>query len=229
MNAVVSWTGDGTTWPNSSFEQGVVRISGTVTAGASWHVARDRLGWTTVVLLGQGEAARGPRIRARADDVISSSHLDPIRVARAIGDQLEPGMDRAELGVLRIGPHGRLVELVNASLPALIHWDPHHGIAPYEPIGRDPRSIPVGATTELVRLAPGAILIAATSGLLAHDASWQDLGRFVRAIGVDMLGGLIADAPPPELARLLRQSWPTSAGPSGMVLAGVGRPMMAVA
>src|SRR3972149_4116722 len=76
---VHTWSGDESVWPEAALSQGPVRISGSVLdRGASWHVARDRLGGTTVVLIGRAAPPAPPspprdrpahrRRRPRRDD-----------------------------------------------------------------------------------------------------------------------------------------------------------------
>jgi len=214
-----TWTGDESGGPSAALIQGPVRISGAVLgAGASWHVARDRLGWTTVVLIARPQRCEvlgvDAIVRACADrcvDPLTTAHM----LARRCG-----GMDPAETGVLRIGPRGQLVELLNVSLPAMIHWDPRQGIAPFEPVAVATGYPPDGTVTEMVRLAPGAVLFAATRGVLPHEAGWQELNELVSSLAIDRFGGQIADVPPNELARLVRSSWTLGDGPAGTIAVG---------
>ena len=225
---VRTWSGDERGWPDAALAQGPVRISGTVLdSGASWHAARDRFGWTTVVLIGRAGATPGASalasavVRAEADQ-----RGDPMRTAQAMLDHLGPEAERAELGVVRIAPHGLLVELLNVSLPAIIHHDPIDGTCPFEPVARGARRLPLSTSTDMVRLRTGAILVAATSGVLSHDAGWTALNGLVSALGLDHFGGLVADTPPPELGRLVRSSWAGAPGPRGLVA--IGLPSAAV-
>lgn len=220
---VNAWSGDETVWPEAALEQGPVRISGSVLdGGASWHVARDRFGWTTVVLLGRrasigGSTLAGAVLRAEAD-----RRSDPARTAQAMLDHFGPDDEEtSELGVLRIAPQGVLVEILNVSLPAIIHHDPIHGTCPFEAVARGARQLPLSTLPEIVRLDTGAVLVATTSGVLSHDAGWDELNGFVSALALDHFGGLVAATPPPELGRLLRSSWRGADGPSGIVAVGL--------
>jgi len=214
-----TWTGDESGEPSAALVQGPVRISGAVLEpGASWHVARDRLGWTTVVLIARPPACEvlgvDAVVRACADrcvDPLTTAHM----IARRCG-----GIDPAETGVLRIGPRGQLVELLNVGLPTMVHWDPRHGIAPFEPVAPRTGRPPAGAVTEMVRLAPGAVLFAATRGVLPHHAGWKELNELVSSLAIDRFGGQIADIPPSELARLVRSSWTLGEGPAAALAVG---------
>lgn len=176
------------------FEQGPVRISGTTSLDSSWQVIPDRLGWKTVVLASGLPDAWSSRL-------LSSLGTDAEDVARAavgLDRQLRRWAEAESVGVAlaRIAPEGRLIEFYNASLPTVLHWDPIEGVSPYEP-AHDQRS-------EVVRFSPGAALIFATEGVLGRGASWSDLRAFTRDIGLEPLGGNLAEAPSAELARLIR-------------------------
>ncbi|MCA9605020.1 MAG: hypothetical protein KC619_05475 [Myxococcales bacterium] len=216
-----SWTGDETVWPDGALAQGSVRISGAVERDASWHVVTDRLGWTTVVLVGRPDeralhtADIDAVVRACADRC-----FDPVRVARALTHRFGLWMEDAELGILRVGPQGHLVELLNVSLPAILHYDPRDGVVPYEPIGAT-EGLNELATTEMVRLEPGALLLATTEGVLPRSASWADLHVFVAAMGFAHFGGQLADVAPPELAHILRTSLDLGEGPRAVAAIGL--------
>jgi hypothetical protein len=222
---VNSWSGDAGAWPEDPVMRGALRISGTVLdPGATWYVTTDRLGWSTVVLLSEPEPAEcwdAFSILRRC----AEANCDPVRTALALRDRLrEHSIDRCRrtgLAVARIGPHGRLVELVNVSLPTVLHWDPIEGLSPYEPIFHDLDALTGSATSEMLRLRPGSALVLTTPGVLDHHASWSELRRFALALGLDPLGGTVADAPPSELARVLRSSWGGADAPSGIVVIGL--------
>lgn len=208
--------------PDMSLAQGPIRISGAaLNAGASWHVASDRLGWTTVVLLGSAPT----HVRTSSVDAVvrkcAEECADPLRTALAIRERLGNDAHDAELGVLRIGPRGEIVEVLNATLPAVIHWEPREGFSPYEQVTSGLRWLNSRSETDMVRLRPGGALLATTRGVLPHDAGWSELNRFVHAIALDPLGGLVAEAPPTELARLLRTSWVSQPGPAAFVVIGM--------
>ncbi|MCB9593333.1 MAG: hypothetical protein H6719_11435 [Sandaracinaceae bacterium] len=216
-----SWTGDETGWPEAALAQGAVRISGAVDRGASWHACRDRLGWTTVVLIGRPDGQ--PIETAEIDHLVRACAdrcFDPLRTARALSHRFGLWKDDAELGVLRVGPRGTLVELLNVSLPAILQHDPHDGVVPFEALGAQ-NLLDVGATTEMVHLEPGGLLLAATRGVLPRDAGWGDLNRFVESLAIEQLGGQIADVPPTELARLMRTSWGLGSGPRAILAVGL--------
>lgn len=214
-------------WQDEPVARGALRISGAVLDGAvSWYVTTDRLGWSTVALIsdpsGKPESwdALGT-LRRCADGA-----RDPVHTALAMRDRLRiVSRERCRqtgLAIARFGPDGRLVELVNVSLPTVLHWDPIEGISPYEPLFSDLDAMTSAANSEMLRLRPGAALVLATQGVLPQDASWSALRGFVRAVGIDAFGGTVADAPPSELARLLRASWGVATdAPAGMVLAGL--------
>ncbi len=227
--ATRSWRGDNFGWPEAALSQGDVRISGAViNDGVSWHVARDRLGWTTVALVGRPE---GAALTSGVDAVVRACAdrcADPLRTASELASYLRPWAGRTEIGVLRIGPHGHLVELLNLSLPTIVHWDPEHGICPYEPLAIGLGQLP-RARTEILRMDPGAVLVATTRGLLPHDAGWAELSRLVEGLAVHHFGGLISDMPPAELARLVRTSGVESRGPSGIVAVGLPPAQLLVA
>lgn len=216
-----SWIGDETAWPDSALAQGAVRISGAVERDASWHVVTDRLGWTTVVLVGRCDeralksADVDAVVRACADRC-----FDPVRVARALTHRFGLWMSEAELGILRVGPHGHLVELLNVSLPAILHYDMHEGVVPYEPLGAT-EGLNELATTEMVSLEPGALLLAMTEGVLPRSAGWAELHHFVASMGFAHFGGQLADAAPPELARVLRTSVDLGRGPRAVAAIGL--------
>ena len=216
-----SWRGDNSGWPEEALTQGDVRISGAViNAGVSWHAARDRLGWTTVALVGRPERAARTSgvdgvVRACADRC-----APPLRTASELASYLRPWAEEVEIGVLRIGPHGRLVELLNLSLPTILHWDPHHGLCPYEPLSAGLAQLP-RANTEMLRMEAGAVLLATTRGLLRHEAGWDELNHFVDGLSVDLFGGLIGDVAPAELTRLVNSSDVRGEGPAGMVAVGL--------
>lgn len=217
-----SWIADETGAPEAALARGPVRISGTVEHGASWHVVTDRLGWTTVVLVGRPDARALPT--AEVDAVVRACAdrcLDPVRTARALTHRFGLWMEDAELGLLRVGPHGQLVEILNVSLPAILHHDPRDGIAPFEPMGMATEVLGDDASTEIVRLGPGSLLLATTRGVLPRSAGWTELQRFVGSLGLGPYGGQLADAAPTELARLLKSSIPVEQGPRAIVAVGL--------
>lgn len=207
-------------------QSGPLRISGAVLEGdAAWHVFEDSLGWTNVVLMGRDPATRDeplvplePILREASD-----ASADPMTTAELIAHRLGAQSFRTELGIVRVGPYQRLVEVLNVSLPALVHWDPTEGMSPYEPVAASLGELPPGAMTEIVRLRPGAILTGATRGLISANADWGELRRFLRATAVDPVGGDVAEAAPSELARVVRHGWEPGGGPSGLVMVGIPR------
>ena len=216
-----SWTGDATAWPEGPLAQGAVRISGAVERDASWLVVTDRLGWTTLILLGRPDG-KSPQT-AEVDAVVRACAdrcFDPVRIARALTHRFGLWMNEAELGILRVGPHGHLVEVLNVSLPAIVHYDPHDGVMPFEPIGAT-EALDPNAATEMVRLAPGGLLLATTEGVLPRSAGWAELHRFVASLGFDHFGGQLADVTPGELARVLRTSLDMGGGPRAVAAVGL--------
>lgn len=212
-------------WPDDPVARGPLRISGTVLGDeASWYVATDHLGWSTVALISDPEGT---------DDWGAASTLhrcaeaacEPVQTALALQDTLRAHSPercaRVGLAVARVGPHGRLVELINVSLPTVLHWDPVEGIAPYEPLFPDLDAMTLGASSEMLRLRAGAALVMTTAGVLPEEAGWAELRGFTRALALDPLGGTIADAPPSELRRILCSSWNLREGPVGIVIAGL--------
>ncbi|MBX3274052.1 MAG: hypothetical protein KF729_27550 [Sandaracinaceae bacterium] len=213
--------GDATRAPIASLARGAVRISGTVERGASWHVVTDRLGWTTVVLVG---SPPDRALEASSVDAVvraaAERGLDPVRTARALAHRFGDRIDACELGILRVGPRGCLAELLNVSLPAILHHDPRDGVAPYEAVGVE--AVRSGrAATDVVRLEPGALLLATTCGVLPRNAGWAELARFVTSLCFDQYGGELADVPPDELGRLLRSSLALEDGPRAVVAVGL--------
>jgi hypothetical protein len=221
-----SWSWGARAWQDEPVARGSLRISGTVLdGGASWYVTTDRLGWSTVALISDVEGADGwdalGTLRRCADGA-----RDPVHTALAIRDRLRVvSRERCRntgLAVARFGPDGRLLELVNVSMPTVLHWDPVEGLSPYEPLFPSLDAMTEDANSEMLRLKPGSALVLATQGVLPHDASWSALRGFVRAVGIDAFGGTVADAPPSELERVLRSSWGFDPeAPTGMVLAGL--------
>ena len=219
---VRSWRGDAHGWPDAPLVQGPLRISGTVLdEGASWHVTHDRLGWSTVALLAD------PIAPAHVSDVVESLRLaaqqssDPVETALLLRDVIGPRAAHIGLAIARVDPHGRLLELLNVSLPTVLVWDPVDGLYPYEPAARSLAELRSDASSDVLRLKMGAVLTLATGGVLPIDADWWALRRFVRAIGLDPLGGTVAEASPTELARLLQTSWRRAADPAGVVVIGL--------
>jgi hypothetical protein len=209
---------------------GPVRISGTVIGeGARWYSTTDRLGWTTIVLLEDEEGwdAVGTLQRCAAQN------LPPARTALALRDGLrELSVDygrRTGLAVARIGPYGQMIELVNTSLPTVLHWDPVEGLSPYEPLFFDLDSMTAYTDSEFVSLRPGGALVLTTEAVLPHDAGFWQLRGFARALGLDPCGGTLADAPASELARLLRTSWGCRRAPAGIVVIGIPSAIQQVA
>jgi hypothetical protein len=222
---VRTWSGDEHAWPDDPVARGPLRISGTVLGGgASWYVTTDRLGWSTVALLsdpgGLGDWDAGAVLRRCAETT-----CEPVQTALAIRDRLREHSParcrRAGLAVARIGPFGRLIELVNGSLPTVLHWDPVEGLSPYEPVFPSLDAMTAAASSEMLRLRSGAALVLTTAGVLPDEAGWSELRGFARAIGLDPLGGTVADAPPSELRRLLCTFWGRSAAPAGVVVIGL--------
>ncbi len=223
---VHGWSGEEEcTWPDDPFARGCLRISGTVLGdGASWYVTTDRLGWSTVALISDA----GPTDDWDAAGTLqrcAEAACDPVQTALAMREALRAvsrmRCQRAGLALARIGPQGRLVELINVSLPTVLHWDPVEHLSPYEPVFTDLEGMTSAASSEMVRLRPGAALVLTTSGVLPDEASWEDLRGFTRALALDPLGGTIADAPPSELRRVLTSSWARRRGPVGIVVAGL--------
>lgn len=220
------WSGeDECAWPDDPFARGPLRISGTVLGdGASWYVTTDRLGWSTVALIsdagGTDDWDAAGILRRCAE-----AACDPVQTALALRDALRSTSlarcRHAGLAVARIGPHGRLVELLNVSLPTVLHWDPVEQLSPYEPVFTDLDAMTSAVSSEMLRLRPGAALVLTTAGVLPDEASWEDLHRFTRALALNPLGGTIADAPPSELRRMLTSSWSGRGGPVGIVVAGI--------
>jgi hypothetical protein len=219
---VRGWSGGETGRPPASLEQGPVRISGAVLdGGACWHVTTDRLGWTTVALVGD---PRGRVSRSRVDRalrVAAAETAGPVETALEVSEALGPMAAHTGLAVARISPHGRIVELLNVSLPTVIQWDPIEGISPFEPIYDCLAQLRSDATTEVLHLSEGSVIALATCGVLSRDASWQELRSFVSAVALDPLGGTLAEAPPAELERLLESSWPIRTTPSALVVLGI--------
>lgn len=199
-----------------------MRITGAVLdSGACWHVTTDRLGWTTVALASD-PTGRVSRSRVdRALRVAAAENASPVETAMCVREALGPSAARTGLAVARISPHGRIVELLNVSLPTVIQWDPVQGISPLEPLFASLRELRADAVTEVLRLSAGSVLALATCGLLSRDASWQELRTFVSAVALDPLGGTLAEAPPAELERLLESSWPVRTSPSALVVLGI--------
>ncbi|HJL17672.1 MAG TPA: hypothetical protein RMH99_18555 [Sandaracinaceae bacterium LLY-WYZ-13_1] len=219
---VRSWRGDARGWPAAPLEQGSLRISGTVLDdGARWHVTTDRLGWTTVVLLSHADGAELPD-ESRALRLCAAEACDPVETALMLRNVLGARAEGVGLAIARVGPYAQLVELLNVSLPTVMCWDPVEGLSPYEPLVRSLAELrATAATTEVLRLEVGGALTLTTRGVLPLDAGWRTLRDFTRALGLDPLGGTVAEAPPPELARVLRDSWGTHPGPSGVVVIGL--------
>lgn len=221
----VHGSGDEHAWPDDSVARGPLRISGTVLGdGASWYVTADRLGWTTVTLLSElGNAADWDA--AGTLQRCAEVGCDPLQTALAMRDAVRScSLARARstgLAVARIGPHGRLVELLNVSLPTVLHWDPVEGISPYEPVFTDLDGLTTAPSSEMLRLHPGSALVMTTAGVLPHEAGWAELRGFTEALALDTIGGTIADAPPSELRRLLCSYWGMGEGPTGVVVAGL--------
>lgn len=212
-------------WPDDPVARGPLRISGTVLGDeASWYVATDRLGWSTVALVSTPGGAAGWDPAGTLERCADSA-CDPVQAALALQDSLRASSPercaRTGLCVARIGPHGRLVEILNVSLPTVLHWDPVERISPYEPLFTDLDAMTLGASSEMLRLRAGAALVMTTAGVLPEEADWSELHGFTRALALDPLGGTIADAPPSELRRMLCSSWNLRAGPVGIVVAGL--------
>jgi hypothetical protein len=219
---VRSWQGDARGWPHAPLEQGPIRISGTVLDdGASWHVTTDRLGWSTITLLAD------TAFPADVPDVTETLHLaasetaDPMATARMLRDTLGARAESIGLAIARVGRFGQLVELLNVSLPSVLFWDPVEGLLPFEPMVPSLAELPPRGTSEVMRLNAGGALALTTCGLLPIDADWEELRHFVRALGLDPIGGAIAEAHPQELTRVLQASWRRMLGPAGVVVIGV--------
>jgi len=213
-------------WPDQPLITGPIRISGTVLGGdACWYVYRDALCWTNVVLVGR--EPEDPRWRRGLDPIFAEAAEQSTRptitaamVARALG----PAAREVELGVVRIAPHHDIAEVLNVSLPALVHWDPLEGMVPYEPVAHDLSELPARAATEVVRLDDGAALVGVTRGLLSRSAGWSELRALLRASAIDPLGGDVAEAAPSEIGRMLLDGWRLRGGPTGLVV--VGAPVL---
>jgi len=219
---VRSWSGDDRGWPEQSLEHGDLRITGTVLDdGASWHVTTDRLGWTTIALIAVPDGCSdGPDV-VEAMRLAAAECSDPVQTARILRVALGKRAAGVGLAVARIGPYGRIVELLNVSLPAVLHWDPIEGMSPFEPMCDSLDDLGLDVRTEILRLSGGAALAFATPGVLTRDADFKELRGFVRAMALDPLGGTVAEAPPTELARLLRSSWGRQPGPTAVVVLGL--------
>jgi hypothetical protein len=218
-------SGDEHAWSDGPVARGPLRISGTVLGdGASWYVTTDRLGWTTIALLSE---LGNPSDWDASGTLERCAELacDPLQTAMALREAIRSCSSArarsAGLAVARIGPHGRLVELLNVSLPTVLHWDPTEGISPYEPVFTDLDQLTAAASSEMLRLRPGAALVMTTSGVLSHEAGWSELRGFTQALALDSVGGTIADAPPSELRRLLCSYWGLGEGPTGVLIAGL--------
>lgn len=224
-SSVRSWSGSECAWPDDPVARGPLRISGTVLGpSASWHVTTDRLGWSTVALISDPYGTDDWDAAGTLERCAEAA-CEPIQTALALQDALRASPREhcrsTGLALARIGPHGRLVEIVNISLPTVLHWDPIEGLSPYEPLFTDLDAMTLGASSEMLRLRLGAALVMTTAGVLPHEAGWGDLRRFTQALALDPLGGTIADAPPSELRRMLTSSWSLGRGPVGVVIAGL--------
>ncbi len=223
---VQTWSSEERAWPDDPIARGPLRISGTVIGDeASWYVATDRLGWSTLALISTPDRLEGWDA-AGTIERCAEGVCEPVQTALALQDSLRAcaspdRIRRVGLAVARVGPHGRLVELLNVSLPTVLHWDPVEGISPYEPLFTDLDSMNLGACSEMLRLRAGAALVLTTEGVLPDEAGWAELRGFTRALALDPLGGTLADAPPSELRRMLSSSWNLRQGPVGMVVAGL--------
>lgn len=219
---VRSWRGDPGGWPDAPLEQGPLRISGTVLDdGASWHVTTDRLGWSTIALIADPAAPTHVPDVTETLRIAAAETADPMDTARLLRDALGPRSDRVGLAIARVGRFGRLVELLNVSLPSVLCWDPVEGLLPFEPMVPSLGELPARGTSEVLRLQMGGALALTTCGLLPLDADWGELRRFVRALGLDPIGGAIAEARPEELRRVLQASWRRLLGPAGIVVIGL--------
>lgn len=218
-------------WPDRAIERGALRISGAVLGGeAGWHVFRDSLGWTHVVLL--GKATPGPNWKHTLDVTLmdaASASANPALTAELLAHRLGTEAVGVGLGIVRVAPHHEVVELLNVSLPALVHWDPLEGMSPYEPLVDSLHQLHPNAETEVLRLRRGAAIVGATEGIVEPSAGWDELRAFLGASAVDPLGGDVADAPPMEIDRMMRVSWPERPGPRGLVVLGIPRAFAAVA
>lgn len=221
---VHAWSSDERAWPDDPVVRGPLRISGTVLGDeARWYVATDQLGWSTVALVSTPGGAEDWDAAGTLERCAEAA-CEPVQTALALQDSLRASPSRsrdAGLAVARIGPHGRLVEILNVSLPTVLHWDPVEGISPYEPLFTDLDAMTLGASSEMLRLRAGAALVMTTAGVLPDEAGWAELRGFTRALALDPLGGTIADAPPSELRRVLCSSWSLRQGPVGIVVAGL--------
>jgi hypothetical protein len=97
----------------------------------------------------------------------------------------------------------------------------HRGISPYEPIFSTSTQLPgwrAARCSGCDRAPPSSWRPRA---FYRTRRGWTTLASFVRALGLDAFGGTVADAPPSELARVLRTSWGCGSGPTGMVVAGL--------
>lgn len=223
---VHAWSSDEHAWADDPVARGPLRISGTVLGDeASWYVATDQLGWSTVALVSTPGGADDWDAAGTLQRCAEAA-CEPVQTALALQDSLRGSMSHREgrptgLAVARVGPHGRLVEILNVSLPTVLHWDPVEGISPYEPLFTDLDSMTLGASSEMLRLRAGAALVMTTGAVLPEEAGWAELRGFTRALALDPLGGTIADAPPSELRRILCSSWNLREGPVGIVVAGL--------
>lgn len=218
-------------WPDGPIVRGALRISGVVLGGeAGWHVFRDGLGWTHVVLL--GKRTNDASWRRAIDTTIAeaaSASAHPALTAELLGHRLGPDAIGVGMGIVRVAPHHEVVELLNVSLPALVHWDPVDGMSPYEPVVPSLHELYPNACTEVLRLRRGAAIVAATEGIVEASAGWDELRGFLGACAVDPLGGDVADAAPAEIDRMMRVSWPERPGPRGLVVIGIPRAVERVA
>lgn len=219
---VRGWSGDERGRPPASLEHGPLRISGAVLdPGACWHVITDQLGWTTVALVGDPRGSVGRSRVDRALRVAAAESASPVQTALGVREALGPTAAHTGFAVARISPHGRIVELLNVSLPTVIQWEPVEGISPYEPLCGSLAELRADARAEVLRLSEGSVLALATCGILSRDATWKELRSFVSAVALDPLGGTLAEAPPVELERLLESSWPVRRTPSALVVIGI--------
>jgi len=217
-----SWKGDSVHWPEAALSRGDLRISGTATdTGISWHVARDENGGTTVALVGR--RPRGATTR-RVDRVVracAARCATPQRLAIELANYLCRGQTGVEIGVIRVGPEGRRIELLNVSLPTILHWDPALGLDTHAPLTTGIENLANAEVTTL-ELQPGALLLGLAGDMVSSAWDRDEIDRLVEGLSVRYFGGLIAASAPPELHRLIESAdTPAEEGSAGLVAVGL--------
>ncbi|MGF1466279.1 MAG: hypothetical protein ACFCGT_09105 [Sandaracinaceae bacterium] len=212
---------------------GSLSITGaTLDPNCAWRIATDALGWTHVVLVSDPEPDADA---ARALDRALTLTADPGWSVHHLLGELEAGSGPARpptsIGLLRVSPCGSVVEVTNVSLGTVLHWDPSGGILPLEALTDTRLGADQPLLCERLTLAPGGALVLATEGILSRSADWGDLNRFVRRLGLEPVGGDLAEVAPTELRELLVRDCGVRPGrrPTGLVLAGLPRAAQAVA